>query len=103
MSSEEFNDAKEDPSYRRWLRESPNGFVLNAGPDNTIGPRAKLHRAACWHVGGQGNDPANGAYWVTAWQPKVCFLTWVDVTGYPAKWAGGVLRNACGHCQPHGP
>lgn len=99
----EFRAVKDDPAYRVWLRSNPGGFVLNAGPDNEIGARARLHRADCRHVGGAGNEPTNGELWVAPWNPKLVFPTWSDVEKFHRQRFNGVLRRPCGVCKPHEP
>ncbi|MDX1437330.1 MAG: hypothetical protein R3335_10995 [Anaerolineales bacterium] len=90
----EFKD--DDRSYLHWLKEHPDGFVLNTTrpplPDFLI-----LHRSSCPAVNG-APEPEN--YW-TIESVKVC----AETTGVLAVWAknevGGTVK-ACKLCEPYG-
>jgi len=89
--------ADDDDGYARWIRDNPNGFVLNVrrnpGPNYTV-----LHRAACQTIARSRDD---GAYTGRGYH-KVVGGTVEELRRYTCSLgrADGSFSGACGHCGP---
>jgi hypothetical protein len=82
----------DDGGYLAWLRDHPNGYVLNCEP-NPKPSYLMLHRATCGTITGA---PSSGGSWTVAYQ-KVCS----DSHGELDRWAAQVgPLTPCGICQP---
>ena len=93
MSVHQFRD--DDAGYLQWLRDHPDGFVLNIQHSHHASD-AKVHRADCHTISGE--NPAGGA-WTGPSYIKVCAdrLTAVE------QWAAAVTEVSiptCGTCRP---
>jgi hypothetical protein len=88
----------DDPGYRTWLSENPDGYVLNvrrsADADYVV-----LHRATCTHISRQvrsGHPYTGRAY------RKVCSNNLVELSG-AARLEGrrdGSFSKCCALCNP---
>ena len=86
-----FRDAEED--YLRWVREHPEGYVLNTyrTPSTSY---LVLHSAACGTIA----TPKRTNY-TTRDYIKACSTNRSELEGWAARTVSGVPR-ACGVCSP---
>ena len=88
----------DDDGYFSWLRENPNGFVLNARRE--VNPNyVVLHRAHCGSI--SSDKLALGAYTTRDYR-KICATSIAELQR-AAKQEGrvdGSCSKRCGLCQP---
>lgn len=93
----EFSD---DVSYFRWLKDTPNGFVLNLrrgpSPDYIV-----LHRTSCWTISSRTQEA--GAYTERAYRKigERTISALRDVAKREGR-ADGSFSNECSACSPTG-
>jgi hypothetical protein len=98
----EFNGegARDDAAYFRWLKETPNGFVLNLRRGSSS-DYIVLHRASCRTISNRSQEA--GAYTEREYR-KICAET-VDTLRIAARCEGradGSFSNECSACSPGG-
>lgn len=98
----EFNgeNARDDAAYFRWLKEAPNGYVLNLrrGPSSSY---IILHRARCPTIANRSQVP--GAYTERKYR-KICAENLDDLRN-AARREGrpdGSFSHECYTCSPEG-
>jgi hypothetical protein len=88
---EQFVDDEE--GYLRWLRENPNGLVVNSNRV-PVSNYLMLHRASCSWI----NTP-NNKNWTTTGYIKTCSTDSAALVEWARRVAGGTLKP-CGSCKP---
>jgi hypothetical protein len=84
----------DEDGYVRWLREHPNGYVLNC--DREPSDRyLVLHETDCRTISG---EPSRGTTWTTAYA-KVCASTQIDLVLWCQEITGS-RPDRCGTCEP---
>lgn len=83
----------DDGGYLAWLRENPEGFVVNSQRLSTSGYLV-LHRASCKQI----NTP-NRANWTTTGYIKTCSKDVASLADWARRETGGDLMQ-CGICKP---
>ena len=75
--------SNDEEGYSEWMRENPQGFVLNRG---------MIHRASCLHLGERKDETPR-----TAFEKKVS-KDMVDLITHVV--AQGETLHFCGTCSP---
>lgn len=83
---------EDDEGYLDWVRQNPEGFVINSGPQPGNAVRI-LHRADCGTITGK---PAKGGRWTYQYK-KVCWPDRAGIDRWAQRTEGGSLR-LCGVC-----
>lgn len=93
----DFSD--DDDGYMHWLRNNPNGFVLNVR-QNPGASYTVLHRATCQFIAKPRDD---GAYTARSYR-KVVAGSIDELRSYTRSLGrvDGSFSGACGHCHPLG-